>query len=90
MDIGLFKSYFSLTLRRPLREKLWMRWFFDVSEVKDSSFFKSDLTDPSQFFDAFPLEKFCFDQEMRKKNVNFKVNYGLHKVEKVWQNFPHS
>ena len=28
-----------LTLRRPLRKKLRMRWFFDVSEVKESSFF---------------------------------------------------
>ena len=36
----------TLTLRRPLRRKLRMRWFFDVSMVKESSFFKSDLTDP--------------------------------------------
>ena len=28
-----------LTLRRPLRKKLRMRWFFDVSKVKESSFF---------------------------------------------------
>ena len=42
--------------RRPLRKKLRMRWFFDVSEVKESSFFKSDLTDPSQIFDARLLE----------------------------------
>ena len=28
-----------LTLRRPLRRKLWMRWFFDISKVKESSFF---------------------------------------------------
>ena len=33
----------NLTLRRPLRKKLQMRWFFDVSKVKESSFFKSDL-----------------------------------------------
>ena len=40
----------NLTLRRPLRKKLRMRWFFDVSEVKESSFLKSDLTDlPSDF-----------------------------------------
>ena len=39
-----------LTLRRPLRKKLRMRWYFDVSEVKESSFLKSDLTDlPSDF-----------------------------------------
>ena len=28
-----------LTLRRPLRKKLPMRWFFDVSKLKESSFF---------------------------------------------------
>ena len=45
-----------LTLRRPLRKKLRMRWFFDVSDVKESSFFKPDLTDPPQNFDAHLLE----------------------------------
>ena len=45
-----------LTLRRPLRRKLRMRWFFDVSEVKESSSFKSDLTDPPQIFDVHRLE----------------------------------
>ena len=46
----------SLTLRRSLREKLRMRWFFDISKVKDSIFFKkSDLTDPPQIFDAHLL-----------------------------------
>ena len=39
-----------LTLRRPLRRKLRMRWFFDISKVKESSFFKSDLTDPPSDF----------------------------------------
>ena len=29
----------SLTLTRPLRRRLRMRWFFDVSKVKESSFF---------------------------------------------------
>ena len=47
---------YRLTLRRPLRRKLWMRWFFDVSKVKESSFLKSDLTDPHQIFDAHLLE----------------------------------
>ena len=74
-----------------------MSWFFDVSKVKESSFFKSDLTDPPpQIFEARLLEytnlspselntlkKFCFDQEVRKKVVNFKLNYGVHKVEKA-------
>ena len=74
-----------------------MKWFFDVSKVKESSFFKSDLTaPPPQIFEARLLEntnlspselntlkKFCFDQEVRKKMVNFKLNYGVHKVEKA-------
>ena len=68
---------YRLTLRRPLRRKLWMRWFFDFSKVKESSFLKSDLTDPPQIFDARLLEntilspfdlktlkKFCFDKEI--------------------------
>ena len=39
----------TLTLRRPLRRKVRMTWFFDISMVKESSFFKSDLTDPLRF-----------------------------------------
>ena len=72
-----------------------MSWFFDVSKVKESSFFKSDLTDPPpQIFDAHLFEntnfsssklkavkKFHFDKEMRKKTVNVKSNYSVHKVE---------
>ena len=34
---------------------MWMRWFFDVSKVKESSFL-SDLNDPPQIFDAHLLE----------------------------------
>ena len=41
---------------RPLRKKLRMRWCFDVSKVKKSSFFKSDLTDLPQIFDAHLLK----------------------------------
>ena len=65
--------------------------------MKESSFFKSDLTDPPQIFDAHLLEntnlgpyehktlkKFRFDKEMRKKMVDFKSNYGVHKVKKAW------
>ena len=45
--IYYFKNWFEiidnlfcgLTLTRPLRRKLRMRWFFDVSKVKESSFF---------------------------------------------------
>ena len=78
--------YIKLTLRRPLRKKLRMRWFLDVSEVKESSFLKKDLTDPPQIFDARLLEnnnlspselktlkKFCFDQKVRKKNGQFQI-----------------
>ena len=36
-----------LTLRRPSRRKLRMRWFIDVCKVKEE---KSDLTDPPRFF----------------------------------------
>ena len=43
-------GFSSLTLRRPLRRKLRMRWFFDIFKVKESSFFKSDLTDPPSYF----------------------------------------
>ena len=39
-----------------MRKKLRMRLFFDVSKVKESSFSKSDLTDPPQIFDAHLLE----------------------------------
>ena len=38
-----------LTLTRPQRRKLPMRWFFDVSKVKMSSFFYDA---PPQIFDA--------------------------------------
>ena len=58
-----------------------MRWFFDVSKVKESSFFKSDLTDLTDltldahlfeninfsFSKLNALKKFHFDKEMRKK-----------------------
>ena len=45
-------------LRRPLRRKLRKRWFFDVSEVKESSFFlnRTSLTPVPQIFDAQVLE----------------------------------
>ena len=43
--------FWRLTLRRPLRRKVRMRWSFDISEVKESSFFfKSDLNDPPSDF----------------------------------------
>ena len=39
-----------LILRRPLRRKLRMRWFFDISKEKESKFLKSDLNDPPSDF----------------------------------------
>ena len=51
---------YRLTLRRPLRRKLWMRWFFDVSKVKESSFLKSDLTDPPSDFWCASFGKYRF------------------------------
>ena len=40
-----------LTLRRPLRKKLRMRWFFRCFQGEEvESFFKSDLTDPLIFW----------------------------------------
>ena len=46
MIARLLPNYNILTLTRSLRKKFRMRLIFDVSEVKESSFFKSDLTDP--------------------------------------------
>ena len=43
-------DFHQLSLTRPLRRKLRMRWFFDVSKVKESSVLKSDLTDLSSDF----------------------------------------
>ena len=39
----------------PVAQKR-MRWFFDISKVNESSFLKSDPTDPPQIFDAHLLE----------------------------------
>ena len=41
-----------LTLGRPLRIKLQMSCLFDSYKVKESSFLKSELTDPLSDFDA--------------------------------------
>ena len=70
-----------------MRKKLRMRWFSDVSTVKGSrrllenrNFSRSKIK---------TLKKFDIVKEMQRM-VNFKSNYGVHKVEKAWQNFPHS
>ena len=62
---------YRLTLRRPLRRKLWMRWFFDVSKVKESSFLKSDLTDPHQIFDAHLL----VNTDLSPSRFHFSVGF---------------
>ena len=62
-----------LSLTRPLRKKLRMRWFFDVSKVKDSSFFKSDLTDPPQIFNAHLLE----NTDLSPSRFHFSVVFIL-------------
>ena len=55
------KAFFScLTLGRRLRRILRMRWFFDVSKVKESSFSKSDLTDPPSDFSCASFGKYQF------------------------------
>ena len=48
-----------------------MRWFFDVSKVKESSFFKSDLTDPHQIFDAHLLE----NTDLSPSRFHFPVGF---------------
>ena len=48
-----------------------MRWFFDVSKVKESSFFKSDLTDPPQIFDAHLLE----NTDLSPSRFHFSVDF---------------
>ena len=60
---------------RPLRKKLWMRWFFDVSKMKESNFFKSDLSDPSppQIFDAHVLK----NTNLSLFSLNFSVGFYI-------------
>ena len=69
-----------LTLRRPSRRKLRMRWFFDVSKVEESSFFKSDLTSPPpQIFDPHLLVKFSqfsrFNTDLSPSRFHFSVGF---------------
>ena len=48
-----------------------MRWFFDVSKVKESSLFKSDLTDPPHIFDAHLLE----NANVSPSSFHFSVDF---------------
>ena len=63
----------NLTLRRQLRRKLRMRWFFNISKMKESSFSKSDLTDPPQNFDAHLLE----NMDLSPSRFHFSVGFIL-------------
>ena len=57
-----------------MRKKLRMRWFFDVSKVKESSFFvKSGLTDISQIFDAHVLE----NTNLSPSSFHFSVGFYI-------------
>ena len=53
-------KYRKLTLTRPLRRKLRMSWCSDFSKVKESSLFKSDLTDPPSHFWCASFGKYQF------------------------------
>ena len=65
------KVFLWLTLTRPLRRKLRMRCFFDVSKVKESSFFKADLSDFPQIFDAHLLE----NTNLSPSSFHFSVDF---------------
>ena len=60
-----------LTLRRPWCRRLRMRWFFDISKVKESRFFKSDLTGPNQIIDAHLLET----TDLSPSSFHFSVGF---------------
>ena len=58
-------SYFNT--QAPVADEV----IFDVSKVKESSFFKSDLTDPPQIFDEHLLEMTDFS---RNNEIEEKKN----------------
>ena len=60
-----------LTLRRPLRRKLRMRWFSTFPRWRSRVFFKSDLTDPPQIFDAHLLE----NTDLSPSRFHFSVGF---------------
>ena len=69
--VRLIFQVYTLTRRRPLRRKLRMRWFFDISRVKESSFFKSDLTDPPSDFWCASFGKYQF----KPFQISFSVGF---------------
>ena len=60
-----------LTLTRPWRRKSRIRWFFDVSKVKESSFSYSNLTDHPQIFNAHLLE----NTNLSPSSFHFSVGF---------------
>ena len=73
------KTNQALTLRRPLRRKVRMRWFFDVFQVKESSFFISDLTDPPSDFWCASFGKYYFKPFKISFFIGFytKIMFGV-------------
>ena len=62
-----------LTLTRPLRRKLRMRWFFDVSKVKDSTFLDRISLTPPQILDAHLME----NTNLSSSSVHFSVDFYI-------------
>ena len=77
MDLLLVKMFVAdtrstrLPLRRPLHKKNADEVVFAVSKVKESRFFKSDLTDPPQFFYSHLLENTNFSPSIFKTLKKF-------------------
>ena len=79
-----------LTLRRPLRKNFLIRWFFDVSKVKESSFFlnRTSLT-LLQISDAHLFENTDFSPSRFHFSVGFITRScfesdGLIAYSNVW------
>ena len=63
-----------ITLTRPLRRKLRIRWVFDISKVKEPSFFLNrTLLAPPQIFDAHLLENF----NLSPSSFHFPVGFYI-------------
>ena len=60
-----------LTLRRPLRRKMRMRWFFDISKMKESSFLNKTSLTSHQIFDAHLLET----TDLSTSRLHFSVGF---------------
>ena len=77
-----------LIFRRPLRRKLRMRWFFDVSKVKESVFLNRTSLTLHQIFDAYLLENRVsadpqFSAQRAPEEVNRSVALGLTRGRRV-------